>query len=404
MGSITKFNAMIEAEDDSTETLTCGVELEFLVASIHRKAQDPDPDITDKLLYKTERNEPELTVEKEVRAMLLRTLQQLEGVPFRNMGSDRNYQPATIYNHWRLGSDVTVMKFYDDYIADSSTGGPYTWTNCELVSPVMDSHNYATKIGDVCRVLNTVRIHLNDSTGLHVHVGRGNEPFSLLTLKKFVTLYWLTEEAIIKLHHPSRWRHLHCPLLTKSSVLVVEALDNAEATRQRFGDNYQMMKDYVPVGKLTKLQHDQLRLLWNCRNIIDVAELMEVSDVADDLTSCGRGTVGFQRFLPNGSSRGNIQTFEWRQMAGSLNANHINQWVEACIKFTDFCRLSDEATFKKFVENVIERGKHYTGIELLEALGVDTHIFKNMKEVWDRDPDFKNDRSGKHLFFPIDEL
>lgn len=87
-------------------------------------------------------------------------------------------------------------------------------------------------------------------------------------------------------------------------------------------------------------------------------------------------------------------------MSGSVDANHINQWVKACIAFTDFCRLSDKATFKALMENVIERGKKYSGIELLEALDVETRIFKDMLDVWSRDPSFCEDHKGRKLFVP----
>lgn len=53
MDFIPKIDEMIEADDDSTGTLTCGVELEFLIPSIDRMAEDPDPDITKQVLYRS---------------------------------------------------------------------------------------------------------------------------------------------------------------------------------------------------------------------------------------------------------------------------------------------------------------------------------------------------------------
>ncbi|KAI0816097.1 putative amidoligase enzyme-domain-containing protein [Xylaria sp. FL0064] len=399
MGSIPKLEGWIEAEDDTTETLTCGVELEFLIASIHRNEKDPDPDITDKELYRTLRSEPEYRVHQEVHANLLKALRQLEGVPFRYASNDHlSIYSDMVYDSWRLGLDGSVEMRYDECPSDIFDKGPYTWTCCELSSAVMDANNYAKTIEDVCRVLNTVRTHLNETTAVHVHVGRRNEPFSLLTVKKFATLYWLTEEAIMKLHHPSRFTHRYCPRLTRTSVLAIESPKIVDAIRPAFGERHEMIKDYVPVDKLTRLLQEQLKAIWDCDNMEEVAGFMRISEETKAQVSGFRGSVGFQRFVATSYS-GNIQTFEWRQMSGSLNANHINRWVEFCLKFTDFCRLSDKVTFKNFVGNVIERGDDYTGIELLEALNVDTQIFKNMKEVWNRDPHFCNDLKGRELFF-----
>ncbi len=107
--------------------------------------------------------------------LVVETLQQLDGIPFRAMDDDNFHPPhdnVVIYDSWRLGGDGTVNKH--------GAEGPYNWTNCELTSPVMGSHDYGTKIEDVCRVLQAVRIHLNKSTAVHIHVGRGNEPFRLV--------------------------------------------------------------------------------------------------------------------------------------------------------------------------------------------------------------------------------
>lgn len=60
---------MIEAHDDSEGTLTCGVEIEFLVPSIPRNAQDPDLDIKDQHVYRSSSDDPE-RIKKDVRDQL----------------------------------------------------------------------------------------------------------------------------------------------------------------------------------------------------------------------------------------------------------------------------------------------------------------------------------------------
>ncbi|KAI0483876.1 hypothetical protein F4859DRAFT_529205 [Xylaria cf. heliscus] len=399
---IPKIDEQIEAHDDNGGNLTCGVELEFLIPSIPHDAQDPDSDIQDQLLYKSSSGDTEF-IGEDVREQLLETLQQqLEDMSFQNMGDDDFYPPhdnVVIYDTWRLGGEGTVSKHGGAGLAE----GPYQWTDCELTSAVMDSDEYDQDIEDVCRVLKTVRVHLNKSTAVHVHVGRGDEPFSLLTVKKFATLYWLTERAIMELHHPSRHNNRYSFRLNKCAILANKlqtTLDVEE--RSSSSKDLERIEDYVPEAGLSRLRHSQLRRIWACSSIEEVAELMQCArdKVPESRAASHRGSMGFQRFLPAGKTGGNIQTFEWRQMSGSIDSKHINQWVEACIAFTDFCRLSDGPTFKGLMEDVIQRGNKYTGIELLEFLGVNTRIFRDMMERWSMDPSFCEDHKGRKLFVP----
>ncbi|KAI0441432.1 hypothetical protein F4803DRAFT_552100 [Xylaria telfairii] len=401
MSYIPKIDEMIEAHDDREGNLTCGVEIEFLVPSISSDAEDPDLDIKDQHVFRSSSNEE--LIPRDVRNQLLETLQQqLEDIPFRATEDDDFYSPhdnVVIYDTWRLGRETTVSK-------NSGSGpakGPYHWTDCELTSAVMNSDNYAQEIKDVCRVLKTIRIHLNKSTSVHVHVGCGDEPFTLLTVKKFAMLYWLTERPILELHHPSRlnnkysFRLNNCSVLANKSQAILE-----EEEKRSLGGAQDTVAEYVPEGGLSKLRQAQLRRIWACSSIQEVAKLMQSARDKIPLSRAAhkRGSVGFQRFLPAGKTGGNIQTFEWRQMSGSIDADHINQWVKACIVFTDFCRFSDRATFKGLMENVIERGKKYSGIELLESLGIDTRIFKDMLDMWSQDPNFCEDHKGRKLFVP----
>ncbi|KAI1124573.1 hypothetical protein F5Y10DRAFT_268987 [Nemania abortiva] len=400
---IRKIDEMIEADDDQEGALTCGVEMEFLVASVHAMMPDPDPDIRDQRLLRSTSHYLE-NYQSQVRKILLKSLQsQLHGMPFRAWEDDVFYWPhdnVVEYTAWRLGPEHTVYKKSDAGLDER----PYQWTHCELASPVMKSDHYVEQLEKVCQVLKTFRIHLNSTTAVHVHVGRGDEPFSLLTVKKFATLYWLTEKAILELQHPCRRFNKHCFRLTVCSVLASRCMEvaNSKNRTSRHRDAYETMEQYVPSHSLTCLQHIQIRCIWACHSMEEVAELMQG---ADGLNAHDRGSVGFRRFLPAGKTGGNTQTFEWRQMSGSLDAQHISQWVKTCLAFTDFCRLSSKADFKKMVTEVIDRRGDYTGIELLEALGVDSQTFKNQAygnttEGRSWSVSFYDGNRGRELFVP----
>ncbi|KAI1145194.1 putative amidoligase enzyme-domain-containing protein [Nemania diffusa] len=403
MAYIEKFAKMVEAEDDKDGMLTCGVELEFLVPSIQIGTEDPDPDITDLRLFRTSGNVQQM--EYEVR---METLQQSIGhQSFRDMDYDQLHGSGTNvldYTIWRLGCDVSVTKSSDP----ERDVGPYDWTGCELTSPVMKSDDYIEQFQEVCEVLKTLRVHINGSAGVHVHVGLGNEPFSLLTLKKFATLYLWTEKAFLELQHPSRRSNAHCHRLADYSQVTNKSQALLRDEGPRWNTTFRvfaLMTEYLPLDDLSNLQYNQVNYIWYCNNMEEVATLMqgEVRPTFFSVPLFDRGSVGFERFLPAGPAGmagGNIQTFEWRQMSGSIDADHISQWVNVCLKFTDFCRLSDKDTFRNLVQKVIKKGKDYTGIELLEDLGIDTRFFKRKIEEWKRDSSFCEDNQGRKLFAP----
>jgi hypothetical protein len=84
----------------------------------------------------------------------------------------------------------------------------------------VSDRDYDQKITSMCKAIRGTRVHLNSSAGVHVHVGRGHEGFSILTLKKFSALLWLVDEALLRLHHPNRQNSTHCPLLSNLADLV----------------------------------------------------------------------------------------------------------------------------------------------------------------------------------------
>ncbi|KAI0966156.1 hypothetical protein F4678DRAFT_450260 [Xylaria arbuscula] len=279
--------------------------------------------------------------------------------------------------------------------------GPYAWTGCELTSPVLADHDYAIEIENVCRVLNRIRIHLNETTAVHVHVGPGNEPFSLLTVKRFATLYWFTEEAILQLHHPSRYANGHCLRSTRHSMLAGLSQEYLETKLKYSEDNMTEMAFHIPAHNMTSLEYAHACYIWACSTIDEVARLMSNRRhiILSDGIYFDRGwLIGLKRFSPAGETGREFWTFEWRHMSGSLNADHINQWVKVYGAFTHLCRTADSATFYLFLKAIMEKGHHYNGYHLLSALSIDNQIFGNIRAAWARDPDFFNGDRGPELF------
>lgn len=74
----------------------------------------------------------------------------------------------------------------------------------------------------VCTLLaNRFCILVNETTGLHVHVGNGAKGFKLLTVKHLIAFCWAFEPQLNSLHLPSRQDRKHCRSIRESSSLAV---------------------------------------------------------------------------------------------------------------------------------------------------------------------------------------
>ncbi|KAI1436204.1 hypothetical protein GGR50DRAFT_247546 [Xylaria sp. CBS 124048] len=401
---IAKISKMIEADDigvGDRRPLTCGVEMEFLVPSIPNESSDPDRGLEERVIV-SRANVPHLILNCDVRYQLLRDLKrQLCHLNFRHVVDDYfhpPYEEVVVYDAWRLGDDLSVTK--RDVNGHSVYRDQYDWTACELTSPVMEATEFEAEIQAVCTVLNGIRIHLNKSTSVHVHIGLGNEPFTLRMVKMFATLYWFTEEAIMSLQHPSRWRNKHCFLLTRYSHLALKDIDWLDDITGPLDDEgLALMHEWVPNVDAYST-HAQLCRIWGARDFKTIATLMAGAQdqVSPRKVFAERGAVGFRRFYPVEDLGGNLQTFEFRQMAGSMDGEHICHWVKFCLEFTSFCRYAQEHEYKGFIEKILTKGRDFTGLDLLREFHVDTKIFETKMEKWAANPNFCDKNTGKELF------
>ncbi|KAI0594180.1 hypothetical protein F4775DRAFT_596561 [Biscogniauxia sp. FL1348] len=401
---ISKYDDIVNAPDDSQGALTFGIELEFLLASVEGNAFDPNPEESRPLLRTSKPDDGDIfsiiDIDNEVKEYLVNVLRHKGGLTAHSAKYDDFHLPhdnVPIYDEWRITYDRSVM-MHKGIGPDS-----YRWHGREISSVVLSSDDpkYPEKVEHVCRALRQARIHLNETTSVHVHVGRGEEPFSFLTIKKFATLYWLTEEKILSLQHPCRKSSRYCYLLTRLSNLAAETSEGQTVDESDLDPGgLEDMKEFVP-PQLPTLLETQLRKIWGCMEIEDLAILMQGCPT---LTAVPRGAVGFKRFLPAGNSGGNTQTFEWRQMAGSLDPESIIKWVRVCIAFTDFARTSSAEEFSSLLSTILERENSYTGFDLLQSLGLhaEAEYFKKKVDGYAQNQDiYPGQGAGKLFLSPL---
>ncbi|RYP08790.1 hypothetical protein DL764_001701 [Monosporascus ibericus] len=390
-----KYDDIITAADDSSGGLTVGFELEVLFPALRRGVPDPHPfehgaiyeeGNGDEVIPKHEFKPPH-DFEDMFDQWLLDHLQREMpyGDEFRTENDDVYYPPhdnVPRYDAWRLTKDGSLSYENGNPSRGSSHLG-YARMSREITSEVLSSETdgnannstaYAAKITSVYRALRCARVHLNETTSVHVHVGRGDEAFSLRTIKKFAALLWVTDARVMSLQHPARRENEHCGPVTVESVLAAKSLEELRRENSALGGHVRdedvveaQMMEYLPKLGAENVLGAQLRRIWAADGVEELARLMECSG---STAVYERGSVGFTRFLPAGKTGGNTHTFEWRQMAGCLDPEAILHWARVCIGFTNFARLSNAATYKTLTTTIIQRGDTFTGLDLLEAIGL----------------------------------
>ncbi|KAI2468664.1 putative amidoligase enzyme-domain-containing protein [Annulohypoxylon bovei var. microspora] len=381
---ITKYSEIIASPDDSNGNLTFGIELEFLVPSLKKEASDPYPLETRPLFQWTNYSAHDTAV--------LEALEKACGFRFRLDHNDvfrLPYNSIIRYDMWRLTRDSSV-KF------GNIDPKEYIWTGREVTSEVMRSDEprvYTEKITDVCRGIRQLRVHLNKTTSVHVHVGLGDEPFSLITMKKAIGLILLVDDMLMGLHHPGRRESYHCRLVSQCSKLALwEPESSLEAESFLEDALEQGMDEFVPRIHLTE------QTLQATTGMEELALLMEGADESGH----ARGSVAFNRFLPADEIGGNTQTFEFRQMAGCLDPGQIIHWVKVCMAIIDFARLSEAEQYKDLLHKLLVGESTFSAFDLLLELGLveeETH-FRSRVEEYGVNLDYYPGESSGELFVP----
>ncbi|KAI1440884.1 putative amidoligase enzyme-domain-containing protein [Annulohypoxylon stygium] len=381
---VTKFDKIIESPDDSKSILTFGLEMEFVVPIL--RSGVPDPFASDKrpvLKY------PDFS---NTSGLIFHALRKVCDIPFRLDTNDSYHGPTNKivrYDMWRIVRDPSV-RFKGDRTE-------YSWAGREITSEVFkfDNSNYYTeKITKVCRAIRQLRVHLNRTTSVHVHVGLGDDPFSLLTIKKVATLILVAEDMLVGLHHPARRASPYCKLLSRYSSLGrwTSALSQKQKESLRRPQTMEMA-EFVPDLDTTTDQTLQ-----------ETENLEEIARVMDDPEYYGyfRGSVSFGRFLPEEGKGGNIQTIEFRQMEGSFDPEHIIQWARVCMTIVNFARFADPEIYKTLLKNLMTEEIPFSVFDLLLFLGLrsEEKFFRGKVKKYESNLDFyEGERSGG-LFVP----
>ncbi|KAI1326614.1 hypothetical protein F5Y16DRAFT_228227 [Xylariaceae sp. FL0255] len=140
--------------------------------------------------------------------------------------------------------------------------------------------------------------------------------------------------------------------------------DKRRLVEKRFSFR-QNMYQFVPYDvHIPKLE--DVEAIWSCESLQELAFLMQCQQGPND-----RGALGFERFRPYLEGDGNLQTFEFRHLAGTLNSTRICSWVHFCFHFTSICRYSDSQPYRTTPQNMVQfprTHEYYTAHHLCRDL------------------------------------
>lgn len=200
--------------EDRFGRLTFGVEIEFLCPVVAEGGYD-------RYAYQDDRRVAREYPGREEGNLVLSTLKR---VPSIRIQTKDTFHDGLTYNTWLFQPDDSVCLARSDPL-----NAHYSIDGCEVSSEILvaGAEVNKTKIRAVCAAIRSERVLLNDTTAVHVHVGRGAEGFSLLTLKKLTSLLWLLDEPLMWLQHPSRSDSEYCQKITQHSRLAALASETS---------------------------------------------------------------------------------------------------------------------------------------------------------------------------------
>ncbi|KAM0563997.1 hypothetical protein ACHAPJ_000205 [Fusarium lateritium] len=150
---------------------------------------------------------------------------------------------------WIVKTDGSVEESGDRYVPPHYE----TWDAVEVASPPMYACDEAYKlVSAVVRLLTTnLRARVNETCGLHVHVGNGPHQMDMRALRNYAALQWASEPVMSTLHCPTRSFARWTKSIRRCKGIRLTQGATAELARQHISQDPRFIPRYV--GRARKL-------------------------------------------------------------------------------------------------------------------------------------------------------
>ncbi|RDW92213.1 hypothetical protein BP5796_01607 [Coleophoma crateriformis] len=235
------------------------------------------------------------------------------------------------YTTWLVTSDLSIEAPPGEF-ADG-----FHWYGIEVKSPAR--YYFRDSITDIRK-----------STGLHVHVGIGNQSYSMQHLRRLAAFLWAFENYFDTLHPEHR-------------------INNQYSRSMRYASGWVAERSHIDTVK-NGVQH------------FLTSPFSSLSELAGEVCSFRETAYNFFNFRgPEFGFEDGTKTVEFRQHEGSLDEDVISQWIHVCVGIVQFCRctsdttefdaLFDKMTVYEDVHELQPDENRTTVIDLLKAIGLE---------------------------------
>jgi hypothetical protein len=359
----------------SFKRLTFGVEFELNLAALHNDDPDPEPhNKTPVLRIDPDAVESEYTI---VNRAITKSLAAV-GIPIE---LEQPLYNGPVKDCWLIDIDESIDPPEGETFLSHRAGRDlslllrprHQWEPRELKTPpYIYSEGSLEAVKLACsRLTNDFRCNMNDSCGLHVHVGNGFEGFEFELVRKLMVFFWTFEGQVDQIHKEPRAHGDYFPSLRVGSNMAqryrncveeVCALDRFHLhckCRQRLmpvTDGIKQILATTSINELDKLLRceDDSNLerthkhKYNLHFLTSPAPLpapasSKLSSESRPATTKDKKPTVAPSWPPNGK-----RTIEFRQAAGTLDGDFVTAWISTLVGIIEMCRRSDEANLLQF--------------------------------------------------------
>ncbi|CAN8098024.1 unnamed protein product [Discula destructiva] len=357
------------ATKDKAEDVTFAVELKFLlrqdlkeITSMYGSVRNFVPHRPKDVRHSMTKSETR--VWQDNWEAVAKAIDAIPGVNATSQHQSQAQRTEFWKTHWMVyksnSSCPSYMTYYQDnpdlpiFDADAPDYRKYIWTPVEVCSPILSWPQKTKALGSLTAILEKLNkefdVVANASTEVHVHIGRADGKFySLKTMKKLATLFWLSEPLLRALKDPESPNYDHhytWSFAMRENSRVGLAIDRELPNGQTVDDLYTGRPHEFDafLGKLMDAraswshegyaclkQHRQaLRAIWRAVDHNELSHMLRGPE--RKLRRLGFNLHAIEMDVLGEATP---RTIEFRFLEGFIDSNVVPGWVRLCGELID---------------------------------------------------------------------
>lgn len=307
----------LEAGTINAKDITIGVELEMILFKLPFAIKHVPYGELDFIANALEGLATEMSVMRIIEGVMLQELKNFKSQDISIEGMAQRDHPEL---HFQIKDDISIKPFHP---INKSLHG----RGVEVCTPILTQDNWEQTLRSMCAAITTAcqqcgaAIHFNDTCGLHVHIGLNRE-YTVRELKQLAKAIVLFERQMDQ-HHP-RHRRPPPPSQGKSSM-ITSNLDNHG------------LRGLTPA-----------QMIWRIDDQTDVHRVLRIINGAND----GNYTSISRFYKYNLTCALTYKTVEFRQAAGTIDAEWIVAWVKNICSFVIAAAATEDETWYEWAESL----------------------------------------------------